>query len=121
MKASTLSYEGELFRKFKTGSSVPEIQPVNQTPLCTHDLETVSNNAIHDRVSKNTSHDRVSKMTSLDEAASVQPSRELEMRPRSAPPSQSTEVDNSGWSMETLKELLDFTPQEIWHANLNMG
>jgi hypothetical protein len=57
MKASTLSYEDELFRKFKTGSSVPEIQPVNQTKLCTHDLETVSNNAIHDRVSKNTSHD----------------------------------------------------------------
>jgi hypothetical protein len=76
------------------GSSVPEIQPVNQTPLCTHDLETVSNNATHAGVSKNTSHDRVSKMTSLDGAmtsldgaASVQPSREVEMRSRSAPPS----------------------------------
>jgi hypothetical protein len=76
----------------------------------------VSNNAIHAGVSKNTSDDRVSKMTSLDGAASVQPSREVEMRPRSARPSQSTEVDNSGWSVETLKELLDFTPQEITKA-----
>jgi len=114
--ASTLSYEDELFRKFKMGSAVPEIQPVNQTPLHTHDQETVSNNIIHAGVSKNTSHDGVSKNTSHDEVASVQPSREAEMRPRSAPPSQSTQADNSGWSVETLMELLDFTPQEITKA-----
>lgn len=126
IKASTLSYEDELFRKFKTGSAVPEIQPVNQTPLHTHDQETASknNNAIHAGVSKNTSHDGVSKNISHDGAsknisygvASVQPSREVEIRPRSAPTSQSSQADNSGWSVETLKELLDFTPQEITKA-----
>jgi len=125
IKASTLSYEDELFRKFKTGSAVPEIQPVNQTPLPTHDQETVSKNTSHDGVSKNTSHvgvskntsdDGASKNTSHDGVASVQPSREVEMRHRSAPPSQSSQADNSGWSVETLKELLDFTPQEIIKA-----
>ena len=116
IKASTLSYEDELFRKFKTGSAVPEIQPVNQTPLPTHDQETVSKNTSHDGVSKNTSHVGVSKNTSHDGVASVQPSREVEMRHRSAPPSQSSQADNSGWSVETLKELLDFTPQEITKA-----
>ncbi|EES03930.1 uncharacterized protein LOC8062366 [Sorghum bicolor] len=114
IKASTLSYEDELFRKFKTGSAVPEIQPVNQTPLHTHNQETVSKNTSHAGV--NTSHDGVSKNTSHDGVASVQSSREVEIRPRSAPPSQSTEADNSGWSVETLKELLDFTPQEITKA-----
>lgn len=96
-KASTLSYEDELFRKFKTGSAVPEIQPVNETPLHRHDQETVS------------------KKTSHDVPASVQPNREVEMRPRSAPPSQN-QPENSGWPMETLKELLDFTPQEMTKA-----
>ncbi|KAG0540266.1 hypothetical protein BDA96_03G394200 [Sorghum bicolor] len=114
IKASTLSYEDELFRKFKTGSAVPEIQPVNQTPLHTHNQETVSKNTSHAGV--NTSHDGVSKNTSHDGVASVQSSREVEIRPRSAPPSQSTQADNSGWSVETLKELLDFTPQEITKA-----
>ncbi|WVZ68058.1 hypothetical protein U9M48_017048 [Paspalum notatum var. saurae] len=101
IKASTLSYEDELFRKFKTGSAVPEIQPVNETPPQWHDQETMS------------------KKTSDDGAASVQPSREVEMtqmRPRSAPPSQLNQTDNSGWSVETLKELLDFTPQEVTKA-----
>uniref|UniRef100_A0A0A9GBT1 Uncharacterized protein n=1 Tax=Arundo donax TaxID=35708 RepID=A0A0A9GBT1_ARUDO len=40
----------------------------------------------------------------------------MEVRPRSAPPSQSNQADNAGWSVETLKEHLNFTPQEITKA-----
>ncbi|KAJ1286343.1 hypothetical protein BS78_03G346000 [Paspalum vaginatum] len=98
IKASTLSYEDELFRKFKTGSAVPEIQPVNETPSHRHDQETMS------------------KKTSDDGAASVQPSRGVVTRPQSVPPSQLNQADNSGWSVETLKELLDFSPQEVTKA-----
>lgn len=97
-KAKTLSYEDELFRKFKTGSAVPEIQPVNETPSHRPDQETVSKKMSH------------------DEAPSVQPRREVEMRPRYVPPSQSNQADEAGWSMETLKELMSFTPQEITKA-----
>jgi hypothetical protein len=100
IKAKPLSYEDELFHKFKTGSAsaVPEIQPVNETPSHMPDQETLS------------------KKTSHDEAPSVQPMREVEMRPRSAPPSQPNQADDAGWSVETLKELMNFTPQEITKA-----
>ncbi|KAF8775235.1 hypothetical protein HU200_004637 [Digitaria exilis] len=98
IKAKPLSYEDELFRKFKTGSAVPEIQPVNETPLHSPNQETFS------------------KKTTHDETPSVQPRREVEMRPRYVSPSQSNQADEAGWSMETLKELMNFTPQEITKA-----
>ncbi|KAL6614120.1 hypothetical protein ACP70R_036390 [Stipagrostis hirtigluma subsp. patula] len=107
-RARTLSLEDELFRKFKTGSAVPEIQPLNETPVQKHDQEILS---------KKTSHDGVSSVkTSHDGISSVQPRRDAESRPRSAPPSQSNQADSAGWSMETLKELLNFTPSEITQA-----
>jgi hypothetical protein len=115
IKAKTISYEDELFHKFKTGSAsaVPEIQPVNETPSRRPDPGTLS------------------KKTNHDEAQSVQPRREVEMKSRAAPPSQSNQVemksraappsqsnqaDDAGWSVETLKELMNFTPQEITKA-----
>ncbi|RLN21910.1 uncharacterized protein C2845_PM07G29570 [Panicum miliaceum] len=115
IKAKTISYEDELFHKFKTGSAsaVPEIQPVNETPLHRPDQETLS------------------KKTNHDEAQSAQPRREVEMKSRAAPPSQSNQVEmksraappsqsnqaeDAGWSVETLKELMNFTPQEITKA-----
>lgn len=97
-KAKTLSYEDELFLKFKTGCAVPEIQPVNETPLHRHDQETLSKEISHDG------------------GASVQPRREMEMRSRSVPPSESNQADNASLSVETLKELLNFTPLEITQA-----
>ncbi|CAL4946452.1 unnamed protein product [Urochloa decumbens] len=100
IKAKTLSYEDELFRKFKTGSAsaVPEIQPVIETPSHRPDEETLSKKKSH------------------DEAPSVQPRREVEMRPISVPPSQLNQAEDAGWSVETLKELMNFTPQEITKA-----
>ena len=100
IKAKTISYEDELFHKFKTGSAsaVPEIQPVNETPLRRPDPGPLSKKTIH------------------DEAPSVQPRREVEMKSRAAPPSQSNQADDAGWSVETLKELMNFTPQEITKA-----
>ncbi|XP_062226877.1 uncharacterized protein LOC133925067 [Phragmites australis] len=97
-KAKTLSNEDELFQKFKTGRAVTEIQLLNEAPLHRHDQETLS------------------KKTSHDGAASAQPRREMEMRPRSSPPSQSNQADSAGWSVENLKENLNFTPQEITKA-----
>lgn len=97
-KDKTQSNEGDLLQVFKTSSSVPEIQPVNETPLQRHDEETLS------------------KKTSNDGAASLQPRREMEMRPRSLPPNQSNQAENAAWSVETLKEHLNFTPHEITQA-----
>ncbi|KAK3166049.1 hypothetical protein QOZ80_1AG0040870 [Eleusine coracana subsp. coracana] len=123
-KAKTLSYEDELFLKFKTGSSVPETQPLNETPLNRHDQETSSKktHAVPEIQPLNETplhrHDQesVSTKSSYDGAGSIQPRRDVEMRPRSAPPIQSNQADNGGWSMETLKEHLNFTPQEITKA-----
>jgi hypothetical protein len=123
-KARTLSYEDELFVKFKTGSLVPDIQPLNETPLHKHDQEATSKKRdavpeIH-QLNETPLHkhgqETVSKKTSHDGAGSVQPRRDTEMRHRAAPPSQSNQVDNAGWSLETLKEHLNFTPQEITKA-----
>ncbi|RCV28260.1 hypothetical protein SETIT_5G391400v2 [Setaria italica] len=109
IKAKPLSYEDELFHKFKTGSAsaVPEIQPVNETPSVRGKNETPSHRPDQETLSKKTSH---------EEAPSVQPIREVEIRPRSAPPSQPNQAHDAGWSVETLKELMNFTPQEITKA-----
>jgi hypothetical protein len=123
-KARTVSYEDELFLKFKTGSSVPDIQPLNETPLHKHDQETTSKKRdtvpeiqqLNETPLHKHGQETVSKKTSHDGAGSVQPRRDTEMRPRVAPPSQSNQVDNAGWSLETLKEYLNFTPQEITKA-----
>jgi hypothetical protein len=123
-KARTVSYEDELFLKFKTGSSVPDIQPLNETPLHKHDQETTSKKRdtvpeiqqLNETPLHKHGQETVSKKTSHDGAGSVQPRRDTEMRPRVAPPSQSNQVDNAGWSLETLKEHLNFTPQEITKA-----
>lgn len=90
--------EGDLLRVFNTSSTVHEIQPVNEPLLRSRDDGTLG------------------KKTSYDGAASVQPRREMEARPRTVPPNQSNQSDNSAWSLETLKELVDFSPQEISQA-----
>ncbi|CAM0883705.1 unnamed protein product [Alopecurus aequalis] len=85
-------------QNFKTISAVPEIQPVNEPR--SHDDGTLN------------------KKTSDHGAAIVPPPRkEMETRPRAVPPpSQSNQPDDSSWSLETLKELVDFTPREITQA-----
>lgn len=110
-KHKSHSSEGDLLQKFKASSAVPEIQPVYEPPLLrSRDDETLN------------------KRTYDYGAASVQPKREMETRPRSlpprdmetrprsVPPSQPDQADDSSWSLETLKQLVDFTPQEITQA-----
>ncbi|KAM0849966.1 hypothetical protein ACQ4PT_053376 [Festuca glaucescens] len=92
------SSEGDILQHFKTSSAVPEIQPVNEPLLRTRDDGTLR------------------KKTNDHGAASVQPRREMETRPRSVPPHQSNQPDDSSWSLETLKELVDFSPQELTQA-----
>jgi hypothetical protein len=92
------SSEGDVLQTFKTTSGVPEIQPVNEPLLRSRDDGTLR------------------KKTNDIGAASVQPRREMETRPRSVPANQSNQPDDSSWSLETLKELVDFTPHEITQA-----
>ncbi|KAL6840273.1 hypothetical protein ACP4OV_030083 [Aristida adscensionis] len=113
-RTRTLSLEDELFRKFKTGTAVPEIQPLKETPVQSHDQEIPSKKTSRDAVSSDS--EILSKKTSHDGDSDVQHRREMEMRPRSVPPSQSNQAENAGWSMETMKELLNFTPSEITQA-----
>jgi hypothetical protein len=123
-RTRTLSYEDELFLKFKTGSSVPDIQPLNEAPLRKHDQETASKKSdvvpeiqqLNETPLQRHDHKTVSKKTSHDGAGSVQNRRDTEVRPRLAPTRQSNEAQNTGWSVETLKENLNFTPQEITKA-----
>ncbi|KAF7031730.1 hypothetical protein CFC21_043013 [Triticum aestivum] len=110
-KHKSHSSEGDLLHKFNASSAASEIQPVYEPPLLrSRDDETLN------------------KRTYDYGAASVQPKRDMEMRPksvpprdmdtrpRSAPPSQPNQADYSSWSLETLKQLVDFTPQEITQA-----
>lgn len=122
-KTRTLSYEDELFLKFKTGSSVPVTQSLNETALSRHDQETTSKNhtvpeiqPLNEAPLHRHDQETVSKKTSHDGTGSVQPRRDTEMRHRSPPPSQSNQLDNAGWSLESLKEQMNFTPQEITKA-----
>lgn len=92
------SSEGDILQHFKISSAVPEIQPVNEPLLRTRD------------------DGALRKKTNDHGAASAQPRREMETRPRSVPPHQSNQPDNSSWSLETLKELVDFSPQELTQA-----
>ncbi|EAY76587.1 hypothetical protein OsI_04535 [Oryza sativa Indica Group] len=85
-------------QKLKTSNVVPEIQPVNEKAFQRHSEETLR---------KKNSHDR---------SASTQPMREMETRPRYVPPNQSNQSDSAGWSVETLKEILNFAPHEITQA-----
>ncbi|KAL5211231.1 hypothetical protein ABZP36_022078 [Zizania latifolia] len=89
--------DGDLLQELKTKGTVPEIQPVNESPLQRHAKETLSKKINHDRT------------------ATV-PRKEMEMRPRSVPPNQSNLADNTAWSVESLKEHLNFTPHEITQA-----
>uniref|UniRef100_A0A0E0CAN9 Uncharacterized protein n=1 Tax=Oryza meridionalis TaxID=40149 RepID=A0A0E0CAN9_9ORYZ len=84
-------------QKLKTSNVVPEIQPVNEKAFQRHSEETLRKN----------SHDR---------SASTQPMREMETRPRYVPPNQSNQSDSAGWSVETLKEILNLAPHEITQA-----
>uniref|UniRef100_A0A0E0JRE0 Uncharacterized protein n=1 Tax=Oryza punctata TaxID=4537 RepID=A0A0E0JRE0_ORYPU len=86
--------EGDL-QKLKTSNAVPEIQPVNETAFQRHSEETFRMKNSHDR------------------SASTQPMREMETKPRYVPPNQSNHSDSAGWSVQTLKENLNFTPHEI--------
>uniref|UniRef100_A0A0D9VJ50 Uncharacterized protein n=1 Tax=Leersia perrieri TaxID=77586 RepID=A0A0D9VJ50_9ORYZ len=96
-KARQEIQDSDLLREHKRNSTVPEIQPVNETPLQRHGEETLSKRISHDRV------------------ATV-PRREMEMRPRSVPSNQSNQAENAAWSVEILKEYLNFTPHEITQA-----
>uniref|UniRef100_A0A0E0K370 Uncharacterized protein n=1 Tax=Oryza punctata TaxID=4537 RepID=A0A0E0K370_ORYPU len=96
-KARQEIHDGDLLREFKTSSTVPEIQPVNETPLQRHGEEILG---------KRINHDRTATVTR----------REMETRPRSAPPNQSNQAENAAWSVETLKEHLNFMPHEITQA-----
>ncbi|KAG8071725.1 hypothetical protein GUJ93_ZPchr0006g42290 [Zizania palustris] len=89
--------DGDLLKELKTKNTAPEIQPVNDSPLQRHTKETLSKKINHDRT------------------ATV-PRKEMEMRPRSVPPNQSSLADNTAWSVESLKEHLNFTPHEITQA-----
>ncbi|KAF0922107.1 hypothetical protein E2562_024679 [Oryza meyeriana var. granulata] len=95
-KARQEILDDDLLQGLKTNSTVPEIQPVNETPLRRHSEETLSKKINHDRTSV--------------------PRREMEMRPRSVPPNQSNLAENAAWSVKTLKEHLNFTPNEITQA-----
>ncbi|KAL5207275.1 hypothetical protein ABZP36_031710 [Zizania latifolia] len=88
------SNDGDLLGELKTKGIFPETQPVNETPLQRHGEETLSKKINHDRT------------------ATV-PRSEMEMIPRSVPPNQSNLADNAAWSAETLKEHLNFSPNEI--------
>ena len=90
--------EGDILQKFKPSSAVPEIQPVSEPLLRSRDDVTLN------------------KKTNDYGAAIVPPRREMESRPRSVPPSQPNQPDDSSWSLETLKQLVDFTPQELTQA-----
>ncbi|KAL5227530.1 hypothetical protein ABZP36_015795 [Zizania latifolia] len=96
-KGKGQSNEGDL-QKLKTSSAVPEIQPVNEVPFQRHGEETIGKKSNHDR------------------SASGQPRKEMETRPRSVSSNQSNQSDNAGWSVESLKENLNFTPHEITQA-----
>uniref|UniRef100_J3L639 Uncharacterized protein n=1 Tax=Oryza brachyantha TaxID=4533 RepID=J3L639_ORYBR len=90
------SNEGDL-QKHQTGSVIPEIQQVNEMPLQRHSEETL-------------------RKDSDVRSASVQPTREMKTRPSNVPSNQSNQSDNTTWSVETLKENLNFTPHEITQA-----
>uniref|UniRef100_A0A0E0GAQ0 Uncharacterized protein n=1 Tax=Oryza nivara TaxID=4536 RepID=A0A0E0GAQ0_ORYNI len=96
-KARQEIHDGDLLREFKTSSTVPEIQPVNETPMQRHGEETLG---------KRINHDRTATVTR----------KEMETRPKSVPPNQSNQAENAAWSVETLKEHLNFTPHEITQA-----
>uniref|UniRef100_A0A0D9V842 Uncharacterized protein n=1 Tax=Leersia perrieri TaxID=77586 RepID=A0A0D9V842_9ORYZ len=87
--------EGDL-EKLKTSNAVPEIQQVNEMPFKRHGEDLRKN--------------------SHDGTASVQTMREMEPRPRCVPPNRSNQSDDAGWSIEALKENLNFTPHEITQA-----
>uniref|UniRef100_A0ACD5VXB3 Uncharacterized protein n=1 Tax=Avena sativa TaxID=4498 RepID=A0ACD5VXB3_AVESA len=99
------SSEGDLLQKFQISSAVPEIQPVYEPLLRSRDDETL-NRKTSDYVP-----------TSVQPRMDVQPPRrDVETRPRSVPPNQANQPDDSSWSLETLKQLVDFSPHEITQA-----
>ncbi|XP_006647635.3 uncharacterized protein LOC102720677 [Oryza brachyantha] len=95
-KARQEIHHDDLLGELKTRSTVSEIQPVSETPLQRHGEETLSKRINHDRT------------------ATV-PRREMETR-HSVPPNQSIQAENASWSIETLKEHLNFTAHEITQA-----
>uniref|UniRef100_A0A453FZL1 Uncharacterized protein n=1 Tax=Aegilops tauschii subsp. strangulata TaxID=200361 RepID=A0A453FZL1_AEGTS len=69
-KHKSHSSEGDLLHKFNVSSAVPEIQPVYEPPL----------------LRSRDDDETLNKRTYDYGAASVQPKRDMEMRPRSVPP-----------------------------------
>uniref|UniRef100_A0ACD5WKD4 Uncharacterized protein n=1 Tax=Avena sativa TaxID=4498 RepID=A0ACD5WKD4_AVESA len=100
------SSEGDLLQMFQINSAVPEIQPVYEPLLRSRDDESI-NRKTNDYVPASVQPPR----------RDVQPPRmDVETRPRSVPPSQPNQSDDSSWSLETLKQLVEFSPHEITQA-----
>ncbi|EMS35666.1 hypothetical protein TRIUR3_28797 [Triticum urartu] len=110
-KHKSHSSEGDLLHKFNASSAVSEIQPVYEPPLLRSRDDETLNKRTYDYGAATVQPKRDMEMR----PRSVPP-RDMEMRPRSVPPSQPNQADDSSWSLETLKQLVDFTPQEITQA-----
>ncbi|VAH65922.1 uncharacterized protein LOC119269680 [Triticum dicoccoides] len=118
-KHKSHSSEGDLLHKFNASSAVSEIQPVYEPPLLRSRDDETLNKRTYDYGAATVQPKRDMEMRPRSvpprDMGSVPP-RDMEMRPRSVPPSQPNQADDSSWSLETLKQLVDFTPQEITQA-----
>ncbi|KAM3352768.1 hypothetical protein ACQJBY_024152 [Aegilops geniculata] len=126
-KHKSHSSEGDLLHKFNASSAVSEIQPVYEPPLLRSRDDETLNKRTYDYGAASVQPKRDMEMRPRSvpprdmgsmpprDMGSVPP-RDIETRPRSMPPSQPNQADDSSWSLETLKQLVDFTPQEITQA-----